>query len=506
MAPGMHRAISTARTYQLTQTGEGEDMNLTARDQATGRPEGGVGSGSALARRVRRSRRHRPLAALILVGCVSVGLLAGCGGSSGSGGGATTVKAAKLDPSAAGGTLTQWNWETEADDPGGHALVPVAINEFEKQYPKWKVTNREMTLEEQTDSLPLSLNGSSAPDVTETNEGFGSMGRLVTDKLLLNLADYNKLYGWSKKVGTVPLQYNSFSADGKFFGQGNVYGVPWSAAPLGVFYNKTLLKKAGATIPTNWNQFFADLPLLKKAGITPMAYSGGQPTAYQPVHTFYMLADAFTPAATSINFVFHKGKNPSINVPGYVKAATTFQSWAKDGYLQPGYAGLSDTQALNYFTSGKAGFFIEGEWYISSVQSGLHDQAGFWEPPTITGGPGEGYSIPSKSSSPDAAAAFINILLGPKIQKANLKEGEVPVVPPSQSVLKTFPPMIQAATNGWTAAVKHDQLVPFLDYATPNYLNQEMAAVQELLGGGLAPKSMISQLQSDYEQYWQGKS
>jgi hypothetical protein len=30
--------------------------------------------------------------------------------------------------------------------------------------------------------------------------------------------------------------------------------------------------------------------------------------------------------------------------------------------------------------------------------------------------------------------------------------------------------------------------------------------VQELLGGGLAPKSMISQLQSDYEQYWQGRS
>jgi raffinose/stachyose/melibiose transport system substrate-binding protein len=470
------------------------------------RPTAPAGRATAAMTGCRRGARRRAWAATAVVAALSAGLVAGCGGSSGGGGGAAKVKAAKLAPSAAGGTLTQWNWETEADDPGGHALVPVAIKLFQKQHPKWKVTNREMTLEEQTDSLPLSLNGSSAPDVTETNEGFGSMGRLVTDKLLLNLSDYDKLYGWSQKVGSVPLQYNSFSSDGKFFGQGNVYGVPWSAAPLGIFYNKTLLKKAGATIPTNWNQFFADLPLLKKAGITPMAYSGGQPTAYQPVHTFYMLADAFAPASTSINFVFHKGNSPSIDTPGYVKAATTFQSWAKQGYLEPGYAGLSDTQALNYFTSGKAGFFIEGEWYISSVQSALHNQAGFWEPPTITGGPGEGYSIPTRSAQPNAAAAFINILLGPTIQKDNLKEGEVPVVPPAQSVLKTFPPMIQAATNGWTAAVKHNQLVPFLDYATPNFLNQEMAAVQELLGGGLAPKSMISQLQSDYEQYWQGKS
>jgi raffinose/stachyose/melibiose transport system substrate-binding protein len=443
---------------------------------------------------------HRARMALTFAGALSTAVLVAAGSA-----GAAGAKASKLTASSPGGTLTQWNWETEADDPGGHTLMPVVIKLFEKTYPKWKVTNREMTLEEQTDSLPLSLNGSSAPDVTETNEGFGSMGRLVADKELLNLAPYSKLYGWTKEVGAVPLQYNSFTSDGKAFGSGNVYGVPWSAAPLGVFYNKKLLKKAGAKIPTNWNQFFADLPLLKKAGITPMAYASGQPTAYQPVHVFYTLADAFAKASTSINFVFHKGKSPSINVPGYVKAATTFQNWSKEGYLSPGYSGLSDNQALSNFTSGKAGFFIEGEWYISSVQSALHNNAGFWEPPSLTGGPGEGYSIPTKSASPDAAAAFINVTLSPTIQKDDLQQGEVPVVAPKPSVLAKFPPMIQAATKGWASAVKSNQLVPFLDYATPNFLNQEMAAVQELQSGGLTPKAMISELQSDYTQYWGSK-
>lgn len=480
--------FTTGETDRARSSGQSPDSRLTAQRM----------------NRAPRLRRPRGWATLTVAGVLAAGVLAGCGGQGGSSGGSqtSTAKAAMLSPSSSG-TLTQWNWETEADDPGGHALVPVAIKEFEQKYPKWTVTNREMTLEEQTDSLPLSLNGSSAPDLTETNEGFGSMGRLVSDNLLLNLKPYMNLYHWDSLVGKVPLQYNSFSSDGKNFGQGDVYGVPWSAAPLGIFYNKTLLKKAGAKVPTNWNQFFADLPLVKKAGITPMAYAGGQPTAYQPVHVFYTLADAFTPAKTSIDFVFHSGSKPSINVPGYIKAATTFQNWSKEGYLTPGYAGLSDTAALNNFTSGKAAFFIEGEWYISSVQAGLHNQAGFWEPPSITGGPGEGYSIPSKGTEPDAAAAFINILLGPKIQKANLNEGEVPVVPPSQSVLKTYPAMIQSATNGWSAAVKSNQLVPFLDYATPNFLNQEMAAVQELQSGGLSPKSMISGLQSDYEQYWQ---
>jgi raffinose/stachyose/melibiose transport system substrate-binding protein len=452
---------------------------------------------------------RRARLSLALAGVASAAVLVAASTASASGSGATastaSVKATKLTASSPGGTLTQWNWETEADDPGGHALMPLAISLFEKAYPKWKVTNREMTLEEQTDSLPLALDSSSAPDVTETNEGFGSMGRLVTDNELLNLAPYSKLYGWSSSVGAVPLQYNSFTSNGKAFGSGNVYGVPWSAAPLGVFYNKALLKKAGAKIPTTWGQFFADLPLLKKAGITPMAYASGQPTAYQPVHVFYTLADAFTPAKTSINFVFHNGKSPSINVPGYIKAAQTFQNWSKEGYLSPGYSGLSDTQALNAFTSGKAGFFIEGEWYISSVQSALHNNAGFWEPPSITGGPGEGYSIPTKSADPNAAAAFINILLGPAIQKADLEQGEVPVVAPTASVLAKFPAMIQTATKGWAAAVKSNQLVPFLDYATPNFLNQEMSAVQELQAGQLTPKAMISSLQSDYTQYWSSK-
>jgi raffinose/stachyose/melibiose transport system substrate-binding protein len=437
-----------------------------------------------------------------LAGVLSTALLAAWGATSATAAGSSP---AKLTASGAGGTLVQWNWETVADDPGGHNLMPMAIKLFEKAYPKWKVTNREMTLEEQTDSLPLALASSGGPDVTETNEGFGSMGRLVADKELLNLAPYSKLYGWTKEVGPLPLQYNAFTSDGKSFGSGNVYGIPWSAAPLGIFYNKALLKKAGAKIPTTWGQFFADLPLLKKAGITPMAYASGQPTAYQPVHVFYTLADAFAQAKTSINFVFHNGKSPSINVPGYVKAAQTFQNWSKEGYLSPGYSGLSDTAALNAFTGGKAGFFIEGEWYISSVQSALKNNAGFWEPPSITGGPGEGYSIPTRSANPNAAAAFINILLGPQIQAADLQQGEVPVVEPKPSVLAKFPAMIQSATKGWAASVQSNQLVPYLDYATPNFLNQEMAAVQELQSGQLTPQAMISSLQSDYQQYWSSK-
>ena len=45
-------------------------------------------------------------------------------------------------------------------------------------------------------------------------------------------------------------------------------------------------------------------------------------------------------------------------------------------------------------------------------------------------------------------------------------------------------------------------LVPYLDYATPDFLNQEMAGIQELQAGRTTPAAMMASLQSDYTAYW----
>ena len=45
-------------------------------------------------------------------------------------------------------------------------------------------------------------------------------------------------------------------------------------------------------------------------------------------------------------------------------------------------------------------------------------------------------------------------------------------------------------------------LVPYLDYATPNFLNQEMAGIQELQGGKISAAALMQSLQSDYTSYW----
>jgi raffinose/stachyose/melibiose transport system substrate-binding protein len=424
--------------------------------------------------------------------------------------GAATAAAAKSVSSrhaqaSAPITIQEWNWDTVADEPAENATLPAAIKVFDKQY-NVKVDNVEMTLEEQNDKLPLAFSSkSSAPTVSQTNEGFGNMGRLVTDKELMPLTSYNKIYNWYKKVGQLSIQFNSFTPNGKTFGVGICYGVPDAGSLVGIYYNKKMLAAVGGTVPNNWATFTKDLTLLHKHGDVALAYAQGNPTAYQPVHTLYTIANEFVPARQQDNFVFHIGK-PSIDIAGFVRAATTFQDWAKDGYFSPGYQGLSDAQALSQFTTGKAGFFIEGSWYAGAVQQGLGNNAGFWVPNVVTGGPGEGWSIPTYSPHPQLAADWINLMLSPSMQGLLLKYGDVPVVQPSASALAAVSPSLRSATAGWLTAARNNTLVPYLDYATPNFLNQEMAGVEELLAGQISPSNLMQSLQSDYTTYWSSQS
>jgi len=401
--------------------------------------------------------------------------------------------------------IQEWNWDTVADEPAENATLPVAIKIFDKQY-KVKVDNVEMTLEEQDDKLPLAFSTkSSAPTVSQTNEGFGSMGRLVTDKELMALTNLNKTYNWYGKVGKLSIQFNSFTPNGKTFGVGICYGVPDAGSLVGIYYNKKMLAAVGGTVPTNWSIFVKDLALLHKAGKVALAYAQGNPTAYQPVHTLYTIANEFVAAKQQDNFVFHIGK-PSIDTAGFIQAATVFQDWAKDGYFSPGYQGLSDAQALSQFTTGKAGFFIEGSWYAGAVQQGLGNNAGFWVPKVVTGGPGEGWSIPTYSPHPQLAADWINLMLSPSMQASLLKYGDVPVVQPSAAALAGVSPSLRSAAIGWSTATRDNTLVPYLDYASPNFLTQEMAGIEELLAGQTTAASLMASLQSDYTQYWSSQS
>jgi raffinose/stachyose/melibiose transport system substrate-binding protein len=432
--------------------------------------------------------------------------LAACSSGGSSGGVSSGASKPATLTKDASGTIQEWNWDIAANDPGEHAVIPLLIKMMNQQYPNLKIVNTSMTLGQQNDKLPLAFASSgSAPAISQTNEGLENQGRLVKDGELLPLNPYDKIYHWFPKVGILPLALNSWPSGASMFGSGSVYGIPETGTVVGIFYNRSILSSVGAQPPTNWATFTRDLALVAKSGKTAMAYAGGQPTAYQPSHVLWMLINQYVPAAQSIAFVTHKGTNLSIDTPADVQAASTFAAWTKAGYFPKGFQGLSDVDALNMFDAGKTAFFIEGNWYASSVQQGLGSKAGFWSPPVVTGGPGEGWSIPTHSPNPNAAAALINDLLSPQIQNALLQNGDIPVETPSSTALASASPLLQSAEAAWNSRVQTNTLVPYMDWAYPNFLNQAMAGIAQLQAGQISASALMSSLQSDYASYWSGQ-
>jgi raffinose/stachyose/melibiose transport system substrate-binding protein len=446
-----------------------------------------------------RTRHRNTLVILALLASLVVVLALSAGTGS-------AARGAAKPPQDVSGTFQEWNWDLAVDDPGEHAILPIWIKMIEKKYPKVKVVNTSMTLSAQNDKLPLAFaSASSAPTLSQTNEGLENQGRLVQDNLILPLDPYDQIYHWFSKVGKLPLAFNSWPSGKTMFGSGQVYGVPMTGTVVGVFYNKKILASVGAKPPANWATFVKDLAIVAKAGKTAIAYAGGQPTAFQPSHVLWMLINHFVPPAKSLAFVSHKGTNPTIDTPAHVKAATMFSQWTKAGYFPKAFQGLSADDALNMFDQGKTAFFIEGNWYAGSVWDALHNTAGFWAPPVVTGGPGEGWSIPTHSPNPDLAAAMIDLTLSPTIQNALLKFGDIPVVKPSAQSLAKATPLLQTAWKIWNSTVKTNNLVPYMDWAYPAFLDQAMSGIAEMQAGKRSPASLMSSLQSEYEAYWKSR-
>ena len=192
-----------------------------------------------------------------------------------------------------------------------------------------------MTLEEQDDKLPLAFRSkSSAPDSQPDKRRIRlHWAALSPTRSPCHSTKYNKIYNWYNKVGKLSIQFNSFTTNGKTFGVGTC-----------LRRYRTRVRSSGSTTTRRCSAESGQGP--RPTGrsssrtsrcctvmeMSRLAYAQGNPTAYQPVHTLYTIANEFVPAVQQDNFVFHIGK-PSIDVAGFVKAATVFQDWAKDGYF-----------------------------------------------------------------------------------------------------------------------------------------------------------------------------
>ncbi|MBQ5311447.1 MAG: extracellular solute-binding protein, partial [Oscillospiraceae bacterium] len=141
------------------------------------------------------------------------------------------------------------------------------IDRFNKDYEgKYHVTPVTTNLEEYYNKLNALVAAGETPDVFIVSPG-PNLTDYVAPGVIAPLDDY-LADGWK----------STFTSDAVFTQQtydGKIYAIPLNTAAACCFYNTEMFEKAGAKVPTNWDEMIDACDKLQAAGYTPITISAG---------------------------------------------------------------------------------------------------------------------------------------------------------------------------------------------------------------------------------------
>jgi raffinose/stachyose/melibiose transport system substrate-binding protein len=323
--------------------------------------------------------------------------------------------------------------------------------------------------------------------------------------LVLNLDGYSKSFGWDRFPSTI-LRQTQFTPDGKSMGTGSLFATPVASSSLiGLYYNKTILDRVGATAPTDLASFEDACTKAKAAGVVPIGYGSqdkGSSTAI-----LLALQDLFGDQKKINDFVYSMGSVKAGEI-GMTEAAERLKSYQDKGWLTPNHAGIQYADAVDAFLKGKSAFRFE---YTGTLAfKGAHKQEyGYVQLPQASGGKvvGTGAStavaLGSKCAHPDVAASFLDFLAGAQTAQYVVENGLLPLL--NDVKAPSDNPEFGTEITGQRALDKDNGYVPYFDWSTPSMLDTLGGQVQLLLAGRSAPDALVKAVQADYDKFQAGR-
>lgn len=343
----------------------------------------------------------------MLAGAAALGAagLAACSGGSGGGGDLPD----ELDTSVeAEISFAIW-------DIAQRGAMEQIIEAFNKEYPGVTVNIAVTQFTDYFTKLQTQASGGDLPDVFFMN---GPNFQLYASEGLLQ--DVSELPGFD------PSNYPE-SMNGLYTLDDVQYAVPKDFDTIGLWYNKTLLEKAGVPEPDGswtWDDFRGHLETCKEKlgdGIWPLAgVNANQATVYPLIFQ------------SGGEVISEDGTTSGYDSEASIKTFTFLSELIADG-LSPDTGYQSENRSADVFGAGKAAFFLSGNWSAAvMLEAAVKDE--------VSAGPlpysdeqanvihGIGYAMSAKSKNKDAAAAFLSFL-GSK--EANIIQAEAGAANPA---------------------------------------------------------------------------
>ncbi len=442
----------------------------------------------------------RKTLAILLVTALLLPLLAGC---------APTVapSSAPAAPAAqdAATVLTVWdNWTRDEDN----TLMEKLVADFEAAHPGVTVNRVVKSFDDLKATAKLAMSAGDGPDVVQINQGWSDMGVMVQGGLLAPLTPFAEQYGWLDKISPGIVARNSYSDDGKNFGQGTLYSLPPVAELVGVYYRKDIFNEVGISVPKTFAEFEAAMEQLKAAGYVPLTF--GNVEGWPAGQTLGEILNTELPDRTYLDdLIFSAGGDASWDSPEMIASAQKLVEWSDKGYFTSGYEGIAYEDSTNLFNNGEGAMMLTGSWMSSTFQAGPNgENIGFFlVPPAAeggfkmsTGGTSLAYAIRATSANVDLAAEYLDWMMSDEAAKGWIDVAIVPVAPVDTSNVEQgtlFADMVAA----WQSMNSRDEVGHYLDWASPTFYDTLTAAIQELMAKQITAEEFAQKLQTDHQAF-----
>ena len=288
--------------------------------------------------------------------------------------------------------LTMWHqWVAEAD-PTANSLKN-AIKEWNDKNINGTIQAVGVNGEQYKTKIKTALAAGEAPDLFYMWGGsfagpYIKAGNILPLDPYLNDGTKDKLIKGS---------IESWTYDGK------IYSLPMFTFIANLYCNKELFSKAGAKIPTTWDELLDAVKALRAAGITPVVV--GEKDRWPGMYWFDILA--MRQAGNEACLVAMKYP-AQFKRQEYLDAASRLSELVRLKAFNDNAFGIGFNEMLNDFTEGKAAMIYQGNWVDVSIEDASAETKGKVVAvpfPTIKDGKGSS----SEFFGGDADGFYINI-------------------------------------------------------------------------------------------------
>ena len=239
---------------------------------------------------------------------------------------------------------------------GEQAAVSVFANEFDATGDKW-VDNAIALGETARAAIMQRALGGDPPDAAQFNPG-RQYEELIQAGLLLDLTPLAEKEGWADFIRPAQISEPCL-IDGKWWCVPvNIHMQNWAWASVPAF------TKAGLEVPVTWDDYLADLPKLKEAGVIPFAV-GGDGGGWQ----VSLLANQLILAQLGAETVEKIWKGKDLDLAGGPEVLKAFQTLKTLGeYADDGSPNRSWADTTSLVIQDKAALQVMGDWAQGEFQ------------------------------------------------------------------------------------------------------------------------------------------